>query len=192
MRKLAKLTFSIVGLACMLMVASVTGSAQKLEKEIYIQATAMGESTQMGQSYSLTLIINELSPASDQKVLVDAFNAKKNEGLVNTLTKMSSKGRMMLTGTLGYDVNYIRAFPQADGSTKYRFVTDRPISFGEAYTDSRSMDYSLSAIEVIISSDKKKNSGVMYPATELKIDKEGQLQMDLRMNPWKLVNVQLR
>jgi hypothetical protein len=192
MKKLANFTFGLVGVACMLTIAHVTGSAQKLEKPLYIQATAMGQGTQMGQSYNVTLIVNELSPPDDQKVLVDAFNAKKNEGLVNALTKMGSKGRMMITGTVGYDVNYIRAFPQSDGSTKYRLVTDRPIAFGEAWTDSRSMDYSLSGIEVVINSDKKKNSGVMYPASELKIDKEGQLQLDLRMNPWKLVNVMLR
>jgi hypothetical protein len=192
MKKLAKLTFGIVSMVGILMLAGGTGSAQKLPKSIYIQATAMGESTQLGRSASITLIINELSSPDDQKVLIEAFNAKKNEGLVNALTKMSSKGRMMITGTVGYDVNYIRKFSQPDGSTKYRLVTDRPIAFGEAWSDSRSMDYSLSFIEVILAPNKKNNSGTMYPASELKLDKENQLQLDLNQNPWKLVNIQLR
>lgn len=136
------------------------GSAQdgtKLPKSIFIQAQAMGQSTQLGQTFSMNLIIEEFSTPEDQKALLEAFNQKKNEGLVNALSKMKSKGRISITGTLGYDVNYIRKFDLPDGSMKIRLVTDRPITFGEAWSDSRSMDYNLSGAEIIISPDKKKN-----------------------------------
>jgi hypothetical protein len=171
------------------------GSAQdgtKLAKSIYIQAQAMGQSTQLGQSYGVTLIIEEFSTTEDQKVLLDAFNQKSNEGLVNALSKMKSKGRISITGTLGYDVNYIKKFDMPDGSTKIRLVTDRPIRFGEAWSDSRSMDYNLSGAEIILSPDKKKNSGMLAPACKFKIDKENALQLELLQNEWKLVNVQQR
>jgi hypothetical protein len=178
-----------------LLLSGTKGSAQdgtKLAKSIFIQAQAMGQSTQMGQTFSVNLIINEFSTADDQKVLLDAFNEKKNEGLVNALTKMKSKGRMAITGTLGYDVNYIREFKMPDGGTKIRLVTDRPITFGEAWTMSRSMDYSLSGAEIILSADKKKNSGILAPACQFKIDKDNQLQLELLQNEWKLVDVKLR
>jgi hypothetical protein len=105
---------------------------------------------------------------------------------------MNSKGRLSITGTLGYDVNYIRMWSMPDGSTKYRIVTDRPIRFGEAWSDSRSTDYSLSAMEVIMYPDKKKNSGTLLPACQFTMDKENQIQVDLLQNAWKLVNVQKR
>ena len=76
-----------------------------------------------------------------------------------------------------------------DGSTKIRMLTDRPILFGEAWGDSRSMDYSLSGVEIILSADKKKNSGTLLPALKLKLDKENQLQLELLQNEWKLVGV---
>ena len=152
----------------------------------------MGQAQQLGQSFSVNLIIEEFSTADDQKVLIDAFNAKSNEGLVNALSKMKSKGRMAITGTLGYDVNYIRKFDLPDGSTKIRMVTDRPITFGEAWTDSRSSDYNLSGVEIILSADKKKNSGTLAPACKFKIDKENQLQLELLQNEWKLVDVRQR
>ena len=142
--------------------------------------------------FSINLIINEYSTAEDQKVLLEAFNSKKNEGLVNALSKMKSKGRIAITGTLGYDVTYIRRFDQPDGTTKFRLVTNRPITFGEAWSDSRSSDYNLSAMEVILASDKKKNSGTLAPACQFKIDKENQLQLELLQNEWKLVNVMQR
>ena len=58
----------------------------KLKKSIYIQGQAMGTSTQMGRTFSVTAIINEVSPAEDQKILPEAFEAKGNEGLVNALS----------------------------------------------------------------------------------------------------------
>lgn len=164
----------------------------KLPKAIHIQAQAMGESTQMGQSFGVNLIIEEFSTPEEQKALVEAFTAKKNEGLVNALTKMKSKGRMAITGTLGYDVSYIRQFDLPDGSVKIRLVTDRPIRFGEVWSDSRSMDYSLSGVEVILHPDEKKNSGTLAPLCQLKMDKENQLQLELYQNPWKLIEVRRR
>ena len=124
--------------------------------------------------------------------MLEAFNAKGNEGLVNALSKMTSKGRISITGTLGYDVNYIRRFKQPDGTTKIRLVTNRPITFGEAWSDSRSSDYNLSAMEIILSADKKKNSGTLLPACQFKIDKDNQLEIEAFQNPWELVNIQLR
>lgn len=171
---------------------SLAQERTKLTKPIYIQAQAMGQSTQLGRTYSVNLYIEELSTPEDQKVLIDAFNQKKNEGLVNALSKMKSKGRMSITGTLGYDVNYIRKFAMPDGTTKLRMVTDRPLRFGEVWSDSRSSDYNLSAVEIIITPGNKKNSGTLFPACEFKIDKEGQLQMELFQNPWKLVNIRRR
>jgi len=79
-----------------------------------------------------------------------------------------------------------------DGGTKIRLVTDRPITFGEAWSDSRSMDYNLSGAEIILSADKKKNSGMLVPACKFKVDKENQLQLELLRNEWKLVDVRLR
>jgi hypothetical protein len=164
----------------------------KLSKSIHIQAQAMGQSTQLGQSFGMNLIIEEFSTADDQKVLLEAFNAKKNEGLVNALSKMKSKGRLAVIGTLGYDVNYVRQFQLPDGSTKIRLVTDRPITFGEAWSDSRSMDYRLSGLEIILHPDNKKNSGLLAPLCQFKIDKENQLQLELYQNEWKLVDVSKR
>lgn len=165
---------------------------QKLPKAIFIQAQAMGESTQMGRTFSLNVIIEEFSSPEDQKVLVDVFNQKQNEGLVNALHKMKSKGRISITGTLGYDLAYVRKFDLPDGSTKIRLVTDRPISFGEAWTDNRSMEYSLSAAEIILSKDGKKNSGILLPACKFKINKENHLELELLRNEWKLVDVRER
>ena len=169
---------------------SMAAFAQKKKSE-YIMATAQGTSTQLGQMISVDLIINELSTAEDQKVLIDAFQAGGSQGLSNTLDKMQAKGRIRITGTLGFDVNYIREFKMADGSRKIRFVTDRPIRFGEAWTASRSMDYNLSLGEIIISKDKSKSTGTIVPAAQFQIDKDKELSVEAHQNPWHLVNIRV-
>ena len=192
MRRMMRVSFAVAGIVGLMLLASPSSSAQKLPKSIYIQAQAMGQSTQLGRSFNITLIIEEFSTPDDQKALLAAFNEKKNEGLVNALSKMHNKGRMSITGTLGYDVAYIRQWNLPDGSIKYRLVTNRPITFGEAWSDSRSMDYSLSGVEIIMYPDKKKNSGTLLPAVQLKLNKENQLELETLQNPWKLVNIMKR
>jgi hypothetical protein len=192
MRRLMRVTLAVAGMVGCMLLASPRSSAQKLPKSITIQAQAMGQSTQLGRTFNVTLIIQEFSTPDDQKALLAAFNEKKNEGLVNALSKMHTKGRMSITGTLGYDVAYIRQWHQPDGSTRYRLVTNRPILFGEAWSDARSMDYSLSGVEIIMFPDKKKNSGTLLPAVQLKMNKENQLELETYQNPWKLVNIMRR
>ena len=197
MNRTWKIHFAIIAFVVsgLMMLAGRGGAAQdtlKLPKPIYIQAQAMGTSTQLGRNFSVTAIIEEYSPPEDQKILLDAFAEKGNEGLVNALSKMKSKGRLAITGTLGGDLAYIRQFPMPDGGTRIRMVTNRLLRFGEVWADSRSSDYDLSGMEVILSKDDKKNSGTLFPAAKLKLNKEGQMELELYQNPWNLVNIQLR
>ncbi len=196
MNRTWKIHFAIIAVVIVgLMMLADGGAAQdslKLPKPIYIQAQAMGTSTQLGRNFSVTAIIDEYSPPEDQKILLDAFAEKGNEGLVNALSRMKSKGRLAITGTLGGDLAYIRQFPMPDGGTRIRMVTNRLLRFGEVWADSRSSDYDLSGMEVILSKDEKKNSGTLFPAAKLKLNKERQMELELYQNPWNLVNIQLR
>jgi hypothetical protein len=154
-----------------------------------IDAIAKGTSTQMGQIINVKVTINQFSTEDDRAILVEAYKKGQNEGLVNALTKMKSDGRIAITGTLGYDLSYIRLIPTPTGR-KIRFVTNRDIRFGESYYSTQSKSFNLTAGEIDINdSDKAKSSGILYPAAQLVINKEGQLEFQLRQNPWKLENI---
>ena len=172
-----------------LIAGSVTGFSNDRTKPETIDASAMGTSTQLGQVVGITVIIYEYSTPSDRQVLVQAFDKGQNQGLVNALTKMKAVGRISITGTLGYDLSYIRLIPTPTGR-KIRFITNRQLTFGEVWADSQSTAFKLTAGELDLNeSDKSKSTGVLYPAAQLVIDKEGQLQIDLNQNPWKLVDL---
>lgn len=181
---------TVVFLLTIVIAFSAITAGQEKKRE-YIQAVAQGTSSQLGRVVSVNIIINEYSTADDLDVLLNVFQEKGSEGLSNALHKMHSKGRIAITGTLGFDLNYIREFKMPDGSRKIRFVTDRPITFGEMWSGSRSGDYSLSLGEIIISPEKDKNSGSIVPAAKFKLDKDNELSIEAFQNPWKLVSIKL-
>jgi hypothetical protein len=158
-------------------------------KPATIDATATGTSTQLGKTVSVKVIINQFSSEEDRQALVAAFKQGQNQGLVDALSKMKPVGRIAITGTLGFDLAYIRLIRTPTGR-KIRFATNRLIRFGEAYNDTQSKSYNLTAGEFDLNdTDKDKSGGVLYPACQLTIGKKGELQFELRKNPWKLVNI---
>ena len=60
---------------------------------------------------------------------------------------MKSVGRIAITGTVGYDLSYIALIPTPTGR-KIRFATNRLIQFGEAYYDTQSKAFDLTAGEI--------------------------------------------
>jgi hypothetical protein len=181
--------FSSFLLATLLLAtATITFSADDKNVEV-IDATAMGTSTQLGQTISVKVTIYEFSTDDDRAILVDAYKEGQNQGLVNALTRMKSVGRIAITGTLGYDLSYIRLIRTPTGR-KIRFVTNRLLRFAEHYYNTQTTAYNLTAGEIDLNdSDKDKSSGVLFPAAQLIVNKEGQLEFQLNKNPWKLVNI---
>ena len=179
-------------LSCLLMAALLTvGSTPTVSREKYetIEATAFGTGSQMGQNIGVSLNIYEFSTPADRQILVSAFEKGQNQGLVNALQRMKAVGHVELTGTLGYDCSFIRMIPTATGR-KIIFITNRQIRFAEAWTDSQSSSFNLTAgIIEINDQEKSKSTGVLYPLAQLVVDKQGQLQWDLNQNPWKLVDI---
>src|SRR5262252_5540985 len=132
----------------LLMAVTLALSADQAKVET-IDATATGTSTQLGQIVNVKVTIYEYSTDEDRQILIDAFKKGQNQGLVNALTKMKSVGRIAITGTIGYDLSFIRLIPTPTGR-KIRFVTNRMIRFGEAYYDTQTKAYNLTAGEIEI------------------------------------------
>jgi hypothetical protein len=178
----------IVILIAFLVIGSLPSLAQRGKNET-IDATAFGSSTQLGRNFGVKIIIYEFSSPEDRDILVQAFQKGQNDGLVNALEKMKSVGRIQIPGTLGYDLTFIREIMTPTGRT-IRFVTSRKIAFGESYWDSQTKSFNLTAGEINLNDkDKDKSEGVLFPAAQLIVNKEGELQWELNQNAWKLTNI---
>jgi len=184
---LIKVIAIALGVSSLLLMSSIPGLAR--DKNEVIDATAWGTSTQLGRNVGITLTIYQYSTPEDQELLYDAFQKGQNQGLVNALEKMKAVGHISITGTLGYDVSFIKLLQTPTGRT-IRFVTNRPIRFGEAYYDTQTQYYNLTAGEINIDTqDKSKSAGVLYPAAQLAIGSDGQLTLNLNKNPWRLGDI---
>src|SRR5271155_4635227 len=181
--RIASMCLVVVGIVLLAIHPGYAGKYETLE------AQAFGTGTQLGQNIGVTLNIYEYSTPADRVILVQAFEKGQNQGLVNALSRMKAVGHVEVTGTLGYDCAYIKMTPTPTGR-KIIFVTNRQIRFGEAFFDTQSQSFNLTAGEIDLNDqDKSKSTGMVYPAAQLIMDKEGQLQMDLSQNPWKLVDL---
>jgi hypothetical protein len=191
MQKLIKIGLAgVAAIVCLVALLSLDSAAQEEQpiREVY-QAQAMGQGTQLGQTFNVTINIERYSTPDERQVLVDAFQQAGSEGLFNSLEKMRSKGRIAITGTLGYDISFVRKIP-TDNGYKIRILTNRPIRFGEAWVTGRSTDYNLSALELDLSNEKDKSTGVLLPACQFKINKKtNELEIENYQNPWKLQNI---
>ena len=191
MRTNLRILQSVTGtvlLFALIMMASVPGFGQRGKTET-LDATAFGTSTQLGKNFGVKIIIYEFSSPEDRQALLDAFQHGQNDGLVNALEKMKSVGRIQIPGTVGYDLSFIREILTPTGRT-IRFVTNRKIAFGESYWSTQTKSFNLTAGEIQLNDkDKSKSEGVLFPAAQLIVNKEGELQFELNQNSWKLVNV---
>ncbi len=175
----------------LLLLLSLTGidTVAQAQGRMTIQATAMGTSTQLGKGpYSVNIIIEQFSTQDDRNSLIDAFKRSGQDGLVSALQKMKTKGRVRFaSGGVGNDVKYIIELP-ADTGRRFRLITDRYMSFGELYASTRSTDYSVGAIELILTPDGK-GSGTVLPACKLTVNKKKQqVEIETYQNPWNLTN----
>jgi hypothetical protein len=183
-RVISKMVLKSIVLVGALVIVTLPGLAR--DKFETIDAQAFGTGTQMGQNIGVTLNIYEFSTPADRVILLQAFEKGQNPGLVNALQKMKAVGHVEITGTLGNDCAYIAMTPTPTGR-RIVFVTNRQIRFAEAWTDSQTMSYDLTAgVLELNDQDKSKSTGVLYPLAQLVIDKEGKLQLDLNQNPWRL------
>jgi hypothetical protein len=176
----------------MFLPVAFNAGAQDKPKRETIQATAMGQQRASGKMFHVTVNIESYSTPEDQKVLFDAFTDGGHDALVKTLSKMKSKGRVAMTGTLGYQIAYIRSVPTENGRM-IRLITDRPIQFTEANANGRTRDYDLSAMEINLNTDPKQSDGSLIVAGKFGIDKNKQISFEsYGSGPWRLVNIMER
>jgi len=172
----------------------VTSSYSYDEKRETIQAQAFGTGTMASHNFGITIRIEDYSTPAEQKALIDAFKKGGHDAMVKVLTKMKGKGQVSVTGSVGYQIAYIRNIPTKNGRT-IRLMTDRPINFREAAGSFRSQDYDVTLMEVHLNdNDKDKNTGNMILGGRFKVNKKSQ-QIEFESyhsTPWRLAGIMER
>lgn len=181
-----RITLTALALGVIVLTMGAFSFAQ--DKPQVFQATARGTGDQLGREAGVEITINSFSSPDDHQVLVDAFLKKGNQGLVDALKKMPVRGKLWFSGEVPYDITYVKEILTPDGGRVIRLVTNRFVTLPE--TGGRAQwasDYNLSALELTLSPDKGKSTGVFAPACQFTMSKEKGVQIETYRNPWTLV-----
>ncbi len=153
-------------------------------------ATAFGQSGALaGKSFGVTIYATAWTSDQEAHNFATILKSSGPNGLVSALEKSQDVGRLSPTGYVGSSFRIARLRPAANGESKIIMVTDRPITFGEAYNSTRSRDYQFGI--VVLNLDKDGNgTGTLAPVCKIKFNKKDELEVEnYGQKPLRLANV---
>ena len=94
------------------------------------------------------------------------------DALLKVLEKTKSKGKITLTGRVGfYDLKLIRSHKTQEGRRIYA-VGDRPVGFLEMYVSNRSLDYPFGILQLDLKTNEKgkeEGEGALIYSAKIKL-----------------------
>ena len=152
--------------------------------------TAVGQAgVAAGKTFGLTVFITRWTTDQELQPYITTLRESGPNALVKALNKTKDVGRLSPTGFVGSGFRIARFRPTPGGGLHIVMLTDRPISFGEAYNSTRSKDYPFGI--VVLNVDKDGNgTGTLAPICKIKFNKKGELEIEhFGQKPLRLTNV---
>ena len=169
---------TLIGIACCLLCLCLAGASGRApaqeEKQKSEMFSALAFMPHRGRRTTANVDVRIKSYTTDEeaKVLGASLLDGGPDVLLKALEKADSKGKITLTGRVGfYDFKIVRSRPTETGR-RIIAVGDRPIGFLEAYTSNRSTDYQFGILILDLKKDKKgkeKGEGVLIYAAKVKV-----------------------
>ena len=125
-----------------------------------------------GGRVNVDLHVNSYTSDEEAKSMAAVLVEAGPDALLKALEKAKSKGRITLTGRVGfYDLKLIRSHRTSEGRRIYA-VGDRPVGFLEAYVQNRSMDYPFGILQIDLKTKengKEEGEGALIYAAKIKV-----------------------
>ncbi len=151
--------------------ASLIGQEQR---EIFTgMVVNLGAGPTTGQ---LQITITKWTTAEQRLAFATELFEKGQPALLASFEKAEQLGTASFPGTLGWPIVY--AWQMEDGGNRIiRLATHRPVGFGEARAQTRSMDYPFGLIEMRLGPDGR-GEGNIFSAASLKFNKDNVLEIE--------------
>ena len=127
-----------------------------------------------GKAGTIEIAVDKWSTNAQRDKLMSVMMNKGPEKLLDALQDMPRMGYFRAPGNLGWDIHFARKVPLPDGGERVVLITDRRISFREAATQPRSIDYPFTVVELRLNADGE-GEGKMSLATKIIADKENNI-----------------
>lgn len=197
----------ITGVACCLLclcIAVASGRApgqaekpksQKFSALAHLQSGAGRRMVGAGGTANVDLYINSYTSDEEAKALAGLLLDGGPKSLLKALEKADSKGKITLSGRVGfYDLKLIRSHQTATGR-RIIAVGDRPMGFLELYVGNQSTDYPFGILTLDLKNKGKREEGegsLIY-AAKVKVDQGNQIDIEsYGIAPIRLMGVRQR
>ena len=125
-----------------------------------------------GARVNVDLRVNSYTSDEEAKTMAGLLVQAGPDALLKALEKAKSKGKITLTGRVGfYDLKLIRAHRTPTGRRIYA-VGDRPVGFLEVYAGNRSMDYPFGILQLDLKTNEKgkeEGEGALIYSAKIKV-----------------------
>lgn len=165
-------------LSCALGLSTTTpAQEQKPQKEkfgalAYLPAGAGPAMVGAGARANVDLFVNSYTPDAEAQSMAGVLREAGPDALLKVLEKTKSRGKITLTGRVGfYDLKIIRSHRTDTGRRIYA-VGDRPVGFLEVYVSNRSRDYEFGILQLDLktnSKGKEEGTGTLIYAAKIKV-----------------------
>jgi len=172
MRALVRLLMT-AGLAAVLALSSASLTAQEQRETFTGMVANLGAGPTAG---TLQITINKWTTPEQRLAFATELAEKGQRALLSTFEKAEEVGFARFPGTLGWPIVYAWQVEQG-GKRIIRLATHRPVSFGEARAQTRTMDYPFGLIEMRLGPDGK-GEGDIFSAASLKFNKDNVLEIE--------------
>lgn len=153
-------------------------------------ATAIGQAgSAAGKTFGLSIYMEGLTPDGEVDELIGTLKSKGQDGVVKAMENMKDLGRLAPTGSVGTGMRLVRIRQNPDGGQHIVLATNRPITFRELWSGTRSRDYPIGIVVLNVDKDGK-GTGTLAVACKVKFNKKGELEIEhYGIKPLRLANV---
>jgi len=192
----SKIVAAISLALALFLVLAPAAVAKKKKKTQYIErlsahALSMG-TLATGVAGSIDIALSSWTSDEDRERLLGVLAEEGGEQLVESLREEEVVGFIRFASTRAWDLHYAREH-RVEGGRIIIFATDRPIGFGEAFYNSRSLEHNL-MIGRLDLPDEGNGEGSLAVGVEVKVDPEtGGIKLEnFSSEPLRLSHVRSR
>ena len=160
--------------------AATTGTliAAKPIEHLTAFAVDMSNTAMRTRAGTIDIVINRWSTDQERDQLLSTLREGGTDGLLRALQKIKDPaGYIRTPSSIGYPLRFARQITMADGGRRIIIATDRYVSFLEATTQPRSVDYPFMLVDIRIGADGK-GTGKLMPLAKVTANEDHTVEIE--------------
>jgi hypothetical protein len=133
-------------------------------------AVNLNATSPVASTTTVEIVVSRWSSESERDRLLKVLFDNGPDKLLEVFQEIPRVGYIRTSTSLGWDLRYSRRVSLPDGGEQVTLATDRPLSFYEASTQARTIEYPFTLIELRLAQDGK-GEGKMSVATKIVPDR---------------------